>query len=546
MNLLDRIAYDTGGFTVQEILSSFCKKILEIIDLVNKNEEVCDESRTIIENIRNEVVPDLVDDIMKEMQDSGYFDNLVNVTLIEQLRTEITRLLNQAITDYTTRLDNIDSQLDKIKNNIMPNYLSELLIEEITQPNSDFSWFKHKIYRNKNGEIYTDLKIEEYKNKGGTTYYVDIINGSERNNGLTIDTPFKYLKTAIDKTDVGTIYVKDGFYDYGASFNNTTYSKNINIIGIGENVVCCYGTNSLSWEKADNYNNIYKVERSVLGGIFDKTILTETGDYTKYSLVSSLSDVENNEGTYYYEHNIIYIHPFNSRTPDNNIIVMLQGGNLKVTGDYKVYLENIKFYGGANGCVNINNTVLSDNTLLVAKNCEFKYSTGGVGGLQIQGADAILLNCIASSNLKDGFNYHAYNNRINKVVEINCIGRDNGESLEVSYSDNGSTIHDGGKIIRINGKYFNNLGPNIADVGLGSMVWNLGCASYKSNCEPNTHNCDYWCGDSTKTVKMWLDTCISFNSLRSCYVGENSELYYKNNFMEGEIVRNNNSVFEEY
>ena len=115
MNLLDSIAYDTGGYTVQEILSSFCNKILEIIDLVNKNEEVCDEAHTIIENIRNEVVPELVDDIMKEMQDSGYFDSLVNVTLIEQLRTELTTLLNNAITDYTNRLDNFDSQLDSIE-----------------------------------------------------------------------------------------------------------------------------------------------------------------------------------------------------------------------------------------------------------------------------------------------------------------------------------------------------------------------------------------------------------------------------------------------
>ena len=112
MNLFDRIAYDTGGHTVQEILSSFCKKILEIIDLVNKNEEVCDETRTIIENIRNEVVPELVNDIIKDLQDNGYFDNLVNVTLIENLRTELTTLLNNTITDHTTRLDNIDSQLN--------------------------------------------------------------------------------------------------------------------------------------------------------------------------------------------------------------------------------------------------------------------------------------------------------------------------------------------------------------------------------------------------------------------------------------------------
>ena len=108
------MCYDIGGYTVQEILSSFCNKILEIIDLVNKNEEVCDEVHTIIENIRNEVVPELVNDIIKEMEDNGYFDSLVNVTLIENLRTELTALLNQAITDYTTKLDNIDSQLDTI------------------------------------------------------------------------------------------------------------------------------------------------------------------------------------------------------------------------------------------------------------------------------------------------------------------------------------------------------------------------------------------------------------------------------------------------
>ena len=118
MNLLNRIAYDSGGYTVQEILSSFCNKILEIIDLVNKNEEVCDETRTVIENIRNEVVPRLVDDIIKEMQDNGYFNNLVNITLIEQLRTEITTLLNQTITDYTTRLDNFSTQLYTTKNDL--------------------------------------------------------------------------------------------------------------------------------------------------------------------------------------------------------------------------------------------------------------------------------------------------------------------------------------------------------------------------------------------------------------------------------------------
>ena len=118
MNLFDKLAYDSGGYTVQEILSSFTKKIIEIIDLVNKNEEIVDDAHTLIENIRNEVVPELVDDIMKELQDDGYFDSLVNVTLINQLRTELTKLLNQSITDYTTRLDDVDKQLNNTSNKI--------------------------------------------------------------------------------------------------------------------------------------------------------------------------------------------------------------------------------------------------------------------------------------------------------------------------------------------------------------------------------------------------------------------------------------------
>ena len=102
MNILDRLAYDSGGYTVQEILSSFTKKIIEIIDVVNKNEEVCDEARTLIENIRNEVVPSFVKDIIKELQDKGYFDRLVNVTLIDQLRNEF---YNEKIIDLKNEED---------------------------------------------------------------------------------------------------------------------------------------------------------------------------------------------------------------------------------------------------------------------------------------------------------------------------------------------------------------------------------------------------------------------------------------------------------
>ena len=182
MRSLDRMSYDTGGYTVQEILSSFCKKILEIIDLVNKNEGVCNEAHTLIENIRNEVVPDLVEDIMKELQDTGYFDTLVNVNLIEQLRTELTTLLNQTITDCTTRLDNFDSQLDTITNNVenlgttvekILNDFSNKKIIDLKNENdfnvNDISVCINRIFSNI--ESYTTVKLNI-----GTCYLTNPIN----------------------------------------------------------------------------------------------------------------------------------------------------------------------------------------------------------------------------------------------------------------------------------------------------------------------------------------------------------------------------------
>ena len=186
MNLLDRLAYDSGGYTVQEILSSFCNKILEIIDLVNKNEEVCGETHTILENIRNEVVPGVVDDIMKELQDDGYFDRLVNVTLIEQLRTELTTLLNSTITDFTTGLDNkanvslveqLRTELNTLLNHTITNFRTRLdnfdlqlntITQEVEQlgndkiPNEIFQVAVDNYIQNNNSGLVTQKKLNEF------------------------------------------------------------------------------------------------------------------------------------------------------------------------------------------------------------------------------------------------------------------------------------------------------------------------------------------------------------------------------------------------
>ena len=258
MNLLDRMAYDTGGYTVQEILSSFCKKILEIIDLVNKNEEVCDEAHTLIENIRNEVVPDLVDDIIEEMQDNGYFDSLVNVTLIEQLRTELSTLLNNTITDYTSRVDTqleqkadltyVDTKIGNMGNT--KTFKGSCMFSELpTEANIDDYWYVSDKSTNYcwNGTIWVDIgynlnigdgtittsklaftpvigiKSKNLFNKNNVTsgYYIDYRTGN-----LTPSTD--YSASEFIMVESNTQYCKNTTHQFAFYDVNKTYISGIN------------------------------------------------------------------------------------------------------------------------------------------------------------------------------------------------------------------------------------------------------------------------------------------------------------------------------
>ena len=229
MNYLNRIAYDTGGYTVQEILSSFCKNIIDIFDLVYKIEEVWDEAKTIIENIRNEVVPPLVEDMIKELQDNGYFDRLVNVTLIEQLRTELTTLLNDAISDYTTKLDNFNSQLETIKNKELPKLENDILVKPFTKTKlkksanfygekqiivfgDSISWgsmVEDKVNDSWVGILRKAINLEyDNRNYGFENFYPDqyLLDG---------DTPMKGKHTIVDNKFNNTVSVDNiGRYKY--------------------------------------------------------------------------------------------------------------------------------------------------------------------------------------------------------------------------------------------------------------------------------------------------------------------------------------------
>lgn len=168
---------------------------------------------------------------------------------------------------------------------------------------------------------------------------------------------------------------------------------------------------------------------------------------------------------------------------------------------------------------------------LYAKDCSFKYA-GASNGLTSLGAIVYLQNCIASRNYDDGFNYHAYEGYAPWAVEINCIGRRNGITSD---TDNGSTIHDGGSVLRLNGEYFLNKGRNVHDVTNGTQSWNLGVYSHDSSGSPADCNFAVGTGGSD-TAKMWLDCCKSDDSATDIEIATGATCYTRHLLSGGVFI----------
>ena len=281
MNLLDRISYDTGGYTVQEILSSFCNKILEIIDLVNKNEKVCNEANTIIENIRNEVVPDLVDDLIKEMKDNRYFDNLVNVTLIEQIRTELTTLLNNTITHFTSRLDNTDLQLADIVREVKEDYykkdsVNSMVNNKVTKgearENTDVRPINHREFDSETKQLLTGGSVAVVgENAVGTENVKDLAITSNKRTTTGSAVKISSLSPEPIMLDVNNKKLILPVGDYNLIYYNNKFDKLVSGLEIdvsGNGTTCSLYYDSVSKSFKTHENDMLNENCILIGTVF--------------------------------------------------------------------------------------------------------------------------------------------------------------------------------------------------------------------------------------------------------------------------------------
>ena len=388
-----------------------------------------------------------------------------------------------------------------------------------------------KIFTDGKGKFKTNIDMNDYKLSGGKYYYVDGENGNDTNDGLSKSTPFKTFRKALGIINNGdTLYVSDGdYFRVGGTLLPPISNKSINIIGLGTNVNL-FMADEPTWTKTSGRDNTYEFTRSAVRRVVD------FNNDKEFTNVASLDEVDTTVFSWYSDGKNVYVNN-GSIEPNKKTIPFLSSQHLIVSSvPTDFYIENLNLYGGARPA----RFELNQDNSVYINNCTLNYASQVNGnGLEIVGGKNIVLNnCTANNNSMDGFNYHIGTDGSKPfIIEIDCTGLNNGIDKGTAgvKSNNGTTIHDGLKGIRVNGLYGRNDGGNVADVNEGTETWNLACVAFESY-----QGKDF---QTSSGSHMWLDNCIAYGSGNSINSGDtNSKIYtrlgdYQNKLIIGEEIK---------
>nr|DAE30055.1 MAG TPA: hypothetical protein [virus sp. ctE0n6] len=458
-----------------------------------------------------------------------------------------TKKLESKLTEIDSKTTELNEQLDTMANDLILTNNDRInydlrhsnsgLFKLYNKPN-EFSDFPITILTD-GYNFHTTFDVANFKHTGGKIYYVDPINGNNGNDGLTESTAVKRVYQAYTLcSDGDTIILLDGTYSRDTWFTttvaNNVINKSINIIAKNKGKVTVKSADDHTFTKVGE-TNVYSTNRgNVLTAIDIRGVANKiTFELTR---VTSLQECTDTENTWFQDGSTFYVHMFDNIAPNNNnLIVGLSTGVALINStcslqSINLYVEGINFIGGTVGTVHIRNSSTNLYPKFYAKDCQFKHGfsnpTASKDGISLLGCQGFFENCEVAFASKDGFNYHAYNGVVSNGIEINCKGYCNGIGWE-DLTCNGSTMHDGGKIIRINGRYYNNQGANVADVSDGTVSLNLGCLAYDSLAKSkNGYDADFTTQQSG--AKMYLDNCKAFGSYYSIRAVKGSTIELNN------------------
>lgn len=483
---------------------------------------------------------------------TGYYI-LENITIPSNATTLELRIDNRSIST-STMIKNVTISpyafigIENERVNILESSVSEIsnVLEEVKKPiipkgvlvrtPQGFTGVPYqlanRIYKDAYGRAFTDYDVSENKLNKGIVYYVDYKSGNDLNDGLTKNTPLKSFKKAIEKTDVGEVCLKGGRHFRVNGTSATSIPKSVNITSY-EGTAQLILADELDWTKVDGYSNVYSVSRSATGKVVDLSRKLGTG-YVEFKQVNSIEDVQSTIDSFYTDGTKVYAR-YSKQPVKSDLIALIRASHLSITAqlDY-IYIQDVEIIGGKTPYHNESEVIEE-----YFKNVKFLHSLE-TNGLEVVGGKTVISqHCVASSNYTDGFNYHpGATGSKPKIAEINCLAEENGfaKGQNSGTSNNGSTLHDGLKGVRIAGTYTRNDGGNIADVNTGTQSWNLNVTAGESY-----QNADFLLSGS----EAWFDGCVCYGSKQGLQVGNGSTAHIRNPNFQTELI-SSDSIKENY
>jgi hypothetical protein len=447
----------------------------------------------------------------------------------------------------TPTADNSDSAL-VIKNGRIyrkVNSYADVIPSMVSYPDS-FKYRPVQIFRDRDQVWRTNIKDLRSYAAGATidsttsAVYLDCVNGNDVNSGTSLSSAVASFGAALSKSRL--IYVARGVYDVNKSLTVLADVSSSPLVIIALDPENTYFTSAavtslLTWTV--HSGSTYKCTRSAVYSVVDFTFRDTLGNIQMYPLAADLATCIATAGTYWTDNVTSYVHTLDGRNPDDNLKLLLASSQvIEVNGTAPFYyIEGIKFYGSnVYGALQVRHLTIDSlpRATLYLNKCEFAYNqtpTGGGNGLGLINLKEVWVwDCQAHDNWADGFNYHTNEASFAKMKVFQCYsnGYNNG-FYNSTIINNGSTVHDGITILRIGGLYWNNRGPNVADVNFNTKSYNVGVTSKQTLIPSSDVNAsDFTAAD----CKMWLNECVSSGSRYSASQAGTGTIYIKNSFLK--------------
>lgn len=384
-----------------------------------------------------------------------------------------------------------------------------------------------------------------------TKRYIRYENGSDSNDGLTPQDPLKTIDNADTRTSVQEMELAPGRH-----LNSwlATLSRPQLFMGCRGRARLIHGVAPSNWTSvgAGIYSGNVNATPTVTTVVNDRQS-DEFGFPLALPRYASLAALQASTGPgFAHVSNTIYIrlappkpgYPFQSggyAVPQNNeVAVLTRGGDHpRITAGTRYFFQNIEFWGGDFAFQLNGPEGESSSTAHVAfENCDFAFAYADGVSIWNGRGGAWFKNCRAFRNGRDGFNYHD-NGPANRTlaIEDGCISLGNGLNGATD-THQGSTNHDNGRVIRINGLYGAGRGGDIVDIN-DSQSWNIGCAALGSRAVSQNSN-NGW--ETQGSAQMWLDDCTSYGSHAALMARGSSQINIRDFNYDGQIIEDGGTI----